>query len=73
MRSSKVLSRIPERDSRVSEYEFDPDNDMGYHWLHLRYPYTIDGAGAIHENTVADCLERLKEVVPYRRVVNIAV
>jgi len=60
---SKILRSLEREDDRISEYEFDPDNDMGAHWLHLEWPYVDDsGSGSIHENTVADCLYELRHV-----------
>lgn len=59
---SKILANVAATDGRVVSYEYDPDNDAGIHWLHLRYPLTSDGAGAIHERTVKDCLESLRRL-----------
>ena len=60
---SKILKNIAATDNRVEEYEYDPGNDYGAHWLHLKWPWTDgDACGCIHEYTVADCLRELREV-----------
>ena len=63
MPKSKVLARIEKEDDRVDEYEYDPGNDCGEHWLHLHWPYvTEDGDGSIHEYTVREVLEKLQTI-----------
>ena len=62
MNKSKILEQIAESNRRVISYEYDPENDMGIHWLHLRYPFTSDGTGSIHESTVKDCLDKLLDL-----------
>lgn len=60
---SKRLQQIADADPRIDEYEFDPSNDMGAHWLHLAYPLVAPhGGGSIHEDSVAACLAELKQI-----------
>jgi hypothetical protein len=59
-RYSKQLARLAKADERIDSYEYDPGNDSGAHWLHLRWPWTTDDGGSVHEYTVADCLSELR-------------
>jgi hypothetical protein len=61
-RYSKVLETIAKDHEKVDSYEFDPDNDFGAHWLHLKYPWVTDDGGSVHERTVKDCLEVLGSI-----------
>ena len=62
MGRSKILARIARNDERIAEYEYDPDNDAGQHWLHLNYPWATPD-GSVHESTVTDCLASLRGAV----------
>lgn len=64
MRPSKTLSRLAEQDDRVAEYEYNPANDFGAHWVHLIWPWVSDDGGSVHEKTVSDCLEQMKRIRP---------
>lgn len=61
-RYSKQLARLAEKDDRIAEYEYDPGNDCGAHWLHLKFPYLCHDGGAIHEYTVKECLDKLYSI-----------
>ena len=62
---SKTLAKIADTDPRIVEYEHDPGNDMGEHWLHVADGYGWDGEPgvAVHESTVKECVQALKNVV----------
>lgn len=63
MPKSRTLTKLAQKDDRISEYEYDPGNDCGEHWLHLVHPWVdADGCGSIHEYTVRDCLDQFKEI-----------
>lgn len=58
-RYSRTLERIAKTDPRIDEYEFDPGNDNGEHWLHLKWPYLTDNGASVHENTVKECIKAM--------------
>ena len=62
VRFSKRLEQVAKDHPKVDSYEFDPGNDMGAHWLHLKYPWVTDDGGSVHESTVKRCLEVLATV-----------
>lgn len=61
---SRVLEKLAKRDPRIDEYEYDPDNGCGRHWLHLNHPYVCSGGDAsIHEDYVRDMLIEVTGIV----------
>lgn len=72
---SKTLEKVVKTDHRVESYEFEYGNEeFGCHWLYLKNGWlsTLD-THAIHERTVKECLDELKQVrKDHARVVRIA-
>jgi hypothetical protein len=65
----KTLDRLADEDDRIADYEYDPGNDCGVHWLHLEWPWVdSDSCGSIHERTVKDCLLEFRGVTRLERI-----
>jgi len=65
MSHSRQLQRLAESDHRVEEYEHEPGNVMGQHWLYLAPGFSADPIEPncdIHANTVRECLQELKQI-----------